>query len=284
MFGPQILAAYLATPKLPDRFGNVWQYNSRSDKHSQVGCWGVAFDLLAHSALLRRHAEDGKVVIGINCSLRDFRTSREKKLDLVIGRPDKSQPTRRASFRTLADSTPIPLDAEQRALLESLPDIPVGPVVVSAVLVALEAKATMTKHTGALPRLYDELNSSHLCVHGSSTNALAIGYVQVNGAEEFATSTSNNRPLSDFRLQVTRHNQPHDTLAVLDKIEELPRRDGTTGTGFDAIGVTVLDFTNLGRPGRVVDEPPAPQPGDQFHYDGMIVRMANEYDSRFHAI
>ncbi len=78
--------------------------------------------------------------------------------------------------------------------------------------------------------------------------------------------------------------QPDDTKRVLDKIAELPRRDGTTGTGFDGIGITVLDFANLGGSVGVVTAPPAPQPGDQFHYDGMIVRMANEYDSRFHAI
>jgi uncharacterized RmlC-like cupin family protein len=40
---------------------------------------------------------------------------------------------------------------------------------VGAVLIALEAKACMTAHVKALPRLYDELNSSHQCVHGSSS-------------------------------------------------------------------------------------------------------------------
>ena len=39
----------------------------------------------------------------------------------------------------------------------------------------------MTAHTRALPRLYDELNSSHLCVHGASRQALAIGFVVIGG-------------------------------------------------------------------------------------------------------
>jgi hypothetical protein len=32
---------------------------------------------------------------------------------------------------------------------------------------------------------------------------------------------------------------------------------------------------------RIVDAPPAPRPGDSFHYDSMIVRMANECDTTF---
>ena len=46
MHGPELLARFLSTPGPPDSHGNVWQYNSRSDRHSKVGCWGVAFDLI----------------------------------------------------------------------------------------------------------------------------------------------------------------------------------------------------------------------------------------------
>ena len=38
----------------------------------------------------------------------------------------------------------------------------------------------MTAHVKSLPRLYDELNSSHQIVHGASNNALSIGMVTVN--------------------------------------------------------------------------------------------------------
>ena len=61
MHGPDILARFLQRPGPPDRHGNRWQYHSRSDRHSKVGSWGVALDLLATSSLLRRHAEAGKV-------------------------------------------------------------------------------------------------------------------------------------------------------------------------------------------------------------------------------
>jgi hypothetical protein len=282
MLGPEILARFLTVPGEPDKYGNKWQYNSRSDRHSQVGCWGVALDLLMTSALLRQHAAQGKVVLGVNHSMTDFGTSRKKKLDLVVARPAGPVGVTRQSLRTLAEKNATPLTSDERALLMSLPDIPVAGV--GAVLVAVEAKAAMTAHIKALPRLYDELNSSHLCVHGASNQALAIGFVQINSALNFASSVMNNYPLVSNELRVTTHTQPKATLRVLTKIAELPRRSSTAGVGFDGIGVTVLDFSNQGGHVLIVNDSPAPQAGDAFHYDSMIARMANEYDSRFASI
>jgi hypothetical protein len=282
MFGPEILAANLERAVVTDAFGNDWQYNSRSDRHSKIGCWGVALDLLRESNLLRAHAASGKVVLGVNHELADFLTQRKKKLDLVIARPAGDIRLGAQSFRGLAAQYKITLTEPQLAALVDLPDIHVSDV--GAVLVALEAKAAMTAHVKALPRLYDELNSSHLCVHGSSEQALAIAYVQVNRAERFASSVVNNGPFGPDGPVLTRHHQPRDTVRTLQKIAELPRRNSPSGNGFDGIGVTVLDFENIGGPVRVSSEPPAPGIGDAFHYDNMIVRMAHEYDSRFRHI
>lgn len=282
VYGLDILVRFIAVAADPDKYGNSWQYNSRSDRHSQIGCWGVAFDLLATSALLRQHAESGKVVLGVNHTMNDFGTSRKKALDLVVARPAGPVPPRGQSLRSIVATKNIPLTDSERSLLLNLPDIPVAPV--GAVLIALEAKAAMTAHVKALPRLYDELNSSHLCVHGASNQALAIGFVQVNSATHFASSVTNGYPLTDYPIRVTAHRQPYDTKRVLKKIAELPRRSSVTGVGFDGIGISVLDFANQGGPVTLVTDPPAPQPGDPFHYDSMIVRMANEYDSRFAAI
>lgn len=282
MFGPQILAEYLQRPSEPDRYGNAWQYNSQSDRHSKVGCWGVAFDLLNTSSLLRRHAAEEKVVIGVNHTMRDFGTQRKKKLDLVIARPAGAIARNAKTFAGLADAygMRLPLDVRSRLLL--LPDVAIASV--GAVLIALEAKASMTAHQKALPRLYDELNSSHHIVHGASNQALAIAYVQINASHIFASSVANKFSLADHEPVLNHHNQPKSVNEVLAKIAELPRRSGTTGHGFDGVGVTVLDLENLGGPVRLVEGPPAPQEGEPFHYEDMIVRMANEYDSRFHSI
>jgi hypothetical protein len=278
--GPDILARYLSTPGAPDKYGQRWQYNSRSDRHSKVGCWGVAFDLLAQSSLMQAHARGGKVVLGVNHEMRDFHTNREKVLDLVIARPASPVGDRALNFRDLVGQYGIELDREQQSLLDELPDIKIAPV--GAVLVALEAKATMTAHVKSLPRLYDELNSSHLAIHGASSQALAIAYVQINSASAFMSSVINSERISEgLPPRMSVHRQPADTLRVLDKVAQIPRRSGKSGNGFDAIGVTVLDFGNDGGPVDVVTAEPAPQPGTNFHYDGMVVRMANEYDATF---
>jgi hypothetical protein len=73
-------------------------------------------------------------------------------------------------------------------------------------------------------------------------------------------------------------------IRTLEKLAEIPRRSNTRETGFDGIGAVVIDGTNDGSPFRLVTDPPAPQPGEPFHYDGMITRMANEYDTSFSSI
>ncbi|MGE0219386.1 hypothetical protein [Mycolicibacterium sp.] len=279
MHGPHILARFLEVPGAPDKYGNAWQYNSRSDRHSKVGCWGVAFDLLVASSGLRAHAADGKVVLGVNHSMTDFATGRRKKLDLVIARPAAPVGSPRRTFKKLADEYGIVLTEAEAAQLAELPDLPVAAV--GAVLIALEAKATMTAHVKSLPRLYDELNSSHLCVHGASSSALAIGYVQVNNSATFVSSVMNNHSLAGNPVIWSQHRQPDDTLRVIEKVKEIPRRSKSSEVGFDGIGLSVLDFRNDGGPVSIVSAPPAPQQGDSFHYESMIVRMANEYDAVF---
>lgn len=282
MHGPDILARFLTQPGPPDKYGNRWQYHSRSDRHSKVGCWGVALDLLTTSSLLRRHVEAGKVILGVNHTMVDFATSRRKDLDLVIARPAGELEPGARTFAGLATQYGVELTEFERGVLDSLPAFPVGPV--GAVLVALEAKACMTAHVKSLPRLYDELNSSHLCVHGASRQALAIGYVQINNADTFVSPVVNNYPLTDHEPQVTIHRQPADTQRVLQKIAEIPRRSASSEVGFDGVGVTILRLRNDGTPVEIVEGPPAPPPGDSFHYGSMIVRMANEYDTTFAAV
>lgn len=281
MHGPNILIESLRRPKIIDKYGNDWQYHSRSDRHSKVACWGVALDMLTTSALLRRHVAEGKVVLGVNHTMRDYATGRKKDLDLVFARPD-GKPAPGRSFAQLVDHYSIDLTADQRALLADLPDWPIAPV--GAVMVALEAKATMTAHIRALPRLYDELNSSHLCVHGASGRALAIGFVIINASPRFASPDMNKFDLSSEARVFGGEAQPRSLLRTLEKLAEIPRRSNVRENGFDGIGAVIVDGINDGSPFKLVTAPPAPQPGAPFHYDGMIARMANEYDTTFSSV
>lgn len=283
MFGPQIFARCLAKQAIRDKYGNTWQYNSQSDRHSEVACWGVAFDLLQQSSALRRHASEGKVIIGVNHPMTDYRTGREKFLDLVVARPATTSSGAGESFKQLVARYGLNLTDEERSALAALPDVEFGNV--GSVHVALEAKAVMTKHVSSLPRLHDELAASEQCVHGASEHALAIAYVQINNSDLFAPSPSNRFTIDAQHPVVLRRNsQPRSVTRTLDKLTQLKRRSTVHESGFDGIGVTVIDFQNLGGPVDVVTSSPAPAAGTSFHYDTMIVRMAGQYDSRFAGI
>jgi hypothetical protein len=101
MDGPEILARTMTATRIPDQFGNLWQYHPRSDRHSKVACWAAFFDLLGTSALLHRHVAEGKVIFGVNHTMRDFKTRRKKDLDLVIARPGTEEPDPVTYGRTL---------------------------------------------------------------------------------------------------------------------------------------------------------------------------------------
>lgn len=281
MHGPQILASSLTIPQPRGASHELWQYHSRSDLHSKVACWGVLFDMLRASALLQKHAKAEKVIFGVNFEMRDYATARKKNLDLVVARGSAAASSRTKTLADLADQWSIELTSHQRAELDGLPEITEGDVTGSAVLVALEAKAAMTAHSKARPRLYDELNSSHLTVHGASAQALAVGLVMVNAATTFVSPELQALPRRD---EISVHNQPTDANTVIAKIKEIPRRTSPTAVGFDGLGIIVVRAANDGSPVVLVAGPPAPTPGDIFYYDDMLSRVANEYDTRFAAI
>jgi hypothetical protein len=279
MHGPDILVRTLSTTTRADRYGNPWQYLSRSDHHSKVACWGIVFDLLRTSPLLRRHVEAGTVYFGINHEMRDFVHDRKKNLDLVLC--TASGPDGNRAFQTLdwmAREYGIGLTATERAELAALPVLRRAPV--GSVLMALEAKACMTAHQRALPRLYDELNSSHLTVHGATDQAIAAGFVMVNIAERYLSPDLNkrNRPIAP---DWSTHQQPRDASLAVEKVRQLPRRSKPGETGYDALAIVVVDCVNDGSPVDLVKRPPAPQPGDIYHYASMVNRIALTYATRF---
>lgn len=276
MFGLNILARTLSSSTRRDRYDNQWQYHSRSDHHSKVACWGIVLDLMAATPLLRRHVADGVVCFGINHEMRDFVHDRKKNLDLVLCTPN-GNPARR-TFADLVTDYDIDLLDQQRALLDGLPQLVRAPV--GSVLLALEAKACMTAHQRALPRLYDELNSSHLTVHGASEQAIAVGFAMVNAATDYLSPDLNKRNRQSDPEWST-HKQPRDAQLAIDKIKQLPRRSKVGDTGYDALAISVIDMVNDGSPVSLIFGPPAPQSGDIYHYDTMISRLSGIYATRF---
>lgn len=279
MHGPDILARSLSVPSVRDQQNNLWQYHSRSDQHSKVACWSVLFDLLGHCPQFVQHVAAGKVGFGINHEMRDFRNNRSKYLDLVICTPGGVSDLEPTIFADLVRSYDIRLSDAETELLESYPSLRKVPV--GSVHLALEAKAAMTEHVKALPRLFDELNSSHLAIHGAADFAIAAGFAMVNCAITFVSPGRNKHDLATHEPVVTRHAQPKVTERTIQKLEEIPRRTQSGEQGFDALGIVVLELQNDGSPVTVVTSPPAPTASDVWHYDQMIHRIGSLYASKF---
>jgi hypothetical protein len=208
--------------------------------------------------------------------MRDFVHDRKKNLDLVLCTSAGS-----ATNETLADlarAYGILLNSEEQERLAAAPALTRAPV--GSVLMALEAKACMTAHQRALPRLYDELNSSHLTVHGASDQAVAVGFAMVNVAADYLSPDLNKKNRGS-NPEWSRHAQPRDADLAVAKIKQLPRRSKVADVGYDALAIVVVDMPNDGSSVGLVETPPAPQPGDIYHYNTMLARLSTIYATRF---
>lgn len=282
MFGQSIIARSIAASRITDRHDNQWQYHSRSDRHSKVACWVVLFDVLQRCALLRRHISEGKVAFGINHQMIDFRTDKRKDLDLVICVPreeDEESTGRWRSFADLANEYGVMLDDREKKQLASLPQFENRPV--GEVLMALEAKAAMTAHVRAAPRLFDELTSAYTCINGSSLNAVAVGLVMINAASEFVSPDRNKQGFDPSSPELTVERQPNGAQVILDRVKKLRVRGHATEHGFDAVGVLPLRMRNDLGDVDIENIPGFPSAGENYHYETMIMRIASLYDGRF---
>ena len=239
----------------------------------------MLFDLLRESPALAGNVAQGKVGFGINHEMREFRTGRKKNLDLVLCTPGAVGTRKELTFVELAANFELNLSPAERKELAKLP--PLRRVPVGTVHLALEAKACMTAHIKALPRLYDELNSSHAVIHGAADFTIAAGFAMVNISDTFISPDRNRRKIGRRAPEVTTHRQPADTIRTIDKLKEIPRRVTQNADGFDALGIVVVRMPNDGSPVGLVSAPPAPAESEPWHYDQMVRRMASLYATKF---
>jgi hypothetical protein len=212
--------------------------------------------------------------------MRDYKSNRTKDLDLVLARPSAGPDSPPVTMIDLADRWGVRLDGDQQTTLQHLPLILEAPA--GNVLLALEAKACMTAHIKALPRLFDELTSSYSTVHGDTERALAVGFVMINAADTFLSTDRNKANTTEHPPVISQHSQPLWANRAVEKVtQELRRRGNLHEQGFDALGVVVVDMRNDGTPVQIVTDPPAPRPNDVFAYDRMVSRIAQLYDTSF---
>ena len=135
----------------------------------------------------------------------------------------------------------------------------------------------MTEHGKSQPRIYSELNDSHIIVHAGDRNTIAAGISMVNIAGSFV-SPLRQRP--DRPIQITYHNQPHVTERMVEHLRRLPVRESIDEVGLDAYCTFVVDVDNQGHVSLYTD-PPAPQPGNRDHYEAFIERISRLYTERY---
>jgi hypothetical protein len=283
--GDQIFVRTVSAGRIPREDSGLrgWQYHPRSDARSKAACWGIAFDLMNSCGLLREHALAGKVGFGINHEMRDFRMNRKKNLDLVICTPQGNVNDSAGTLSDLAERYRIVLSESESKELSGLP--PLMQTGVGRVLLALEAKACMTEHSKACPRLYDELSSSFHTILGDTQSAIAAAFVSINASSDFASPIRNKGVGKGDPVEVSLHKQPRDAVKVLEKIRELPRRSGEDELGYDAVGAVFVECRNDGSAVTLVD---ALEDGTQIDpilsYQSLISRVSGIYSSRFRGL
>jgi hypothetical protein len=108
--------------------------------------------------------------------------------------------------------------------------------------------------------------------------------VTINRSPILVSPDRNRVSLEGREPDIKSFSQPQGAASIVEKITEIPRRSGTNDEGFDSIGIVMLYCRNDGSDITVENDPPAPGPSDDFHYDQMIRRLGHIYDSRFQTI
>lgn len=276
--GQAIIARSISGTRIPDQHGNLWQYHSRSDGHSKIACWAIMFDLLQACPLLRQQVANGKVAFGINHRMQNFKLNKNKNLDLVLsGKADASLTV----FADFVDTWGIILTDDERGILHGLPVLRKSSV--SNVFLALEAKACMTEHIKAIPRLNDELTSSFQTIHGDTGGAIAAAFVMINSAESFISPDRHRKRIKAGKYQPTLHKQPHAAQRVIEAMMKIQRRSDPSDQGFDALAISMVACRNDHSPVEIDETANATVPAIAT-YDAFIGRLSHLYSTKYTAI
>jgi hypothetical protein len=237
---------------------------------------------MQESAELRDDIAAGLVGFQINPKMRD-RTNRQKTLDLGFGLIDDaaSRRGRARSLVSLIEETGAVLDGGQRAIVQNLPTIREARS--KQDLLVLENKACMTAHAKAAPRLRNELEGAVDAINNSDLNTVAGGLVIVNASDTFISPVfRDNGYVEPNKRRVTQHVQPDDVLKAVLSLKNIPLRNASRATGYDSLGIVVINAANDGSPCRLVDEVRlgAPSPDDIWNYTKFIQQLAKIYRQR----
>lgn len=272
MIGPGILTRTLSVPTHRGKDKKAWQYHPRSDVHSKIACWTLLLDCLLECDALYEDAVAGRIGFAINYLMVG---PINKTLDLVLTRVPRSRSdgAGRRTFAEVGAGYGIELSETERTRLAGL-----GKVFeetkddVSEVAVAVEAKACMTDHVGALPRLHAEILATGYLARRAAPECTVISYTLVNTATNFVSGNGESKAMR----------QPESTKAVLSMLASaVPlRRDEHGLLGYDAVGALAIECRNDGSPVTLSEGELAPKSTDSIRYERMIRQICATYRNR----
>jgi len=221
----------------------------------------------------RDDAGRGLVVVSIN---RVMVGPINKTLDLVVCRranPGSSADS--ASFADLVQQYGIHLSTQEAAALTKCPSVPLekkGDV--NEIIVALEAKACMTKHSASIPRLHAEILATGYLAKQAAPHCLTVSHTLVNAAPFFMSPGRGD--------SVNKHSQPGDANSILSMLRlAIPRQSESKSFGYDVVGASVIDCKNDGSPVTEVRGEPSPTSSDFLNYRQMIAQLCGAYRKHF---
>lgn len=230
-------------------------YNSRNSVHSRAICEAIVAELVATCPKIRTEAIARHLVFKIDHVLPAAGLD-EWKTDLAIGPPppgfaaDPAIPP-----GAMAEATPI------------------------STRIAVEAKSTMTKHSGAKKNRKRDLEAHHQHVHAYHEATIAASISLVNAADVFHSSLL-PEPTKITTSVMTAYTKAE---GVVDQVKMVAFSPHVGVPGIDAKCALVVDMDNINLASTTYVEksPPAPAPGDPLHWDSFIHRICERYTERY---
>lgn len=227
-------------------------YHPRSDAHGGAQCRYFVDDLLYESDALREAANTGEVVYQEDYEVGEGGLS--WNTDLVMGPPE--------------EDVQLSLD-EGRSMSRADPE---------EIWLAVDAKSIMTEHQKARRNRVRDINSFADIMHHHHNRAITAGILLINLAERFDSPTRDPDDITDHP------NVERIVDEILDMFRAIDRSGGEVSNNLDGAGCVVIDHTNLvddDQKTRLVTEPPAPQPGDEVHYQTFVGIIRELVEARF---
>lgn len=238
----------LSAPHLFVDFIRRHGYHPRSNAHSNALMGFIAGDLARNCAAIQSAAENGDLVYAIN---HDVNFANETwNIDLAFGPPSDARiAVAPGTIRQVSTDNPP-----------------------SAVRIAIEAKAIMTKHTGARKNRRRDIGAFRDYMENFEPKAIRGAVAVVNMAQRFQS------PLGSRKLNI--HSNIERIVSEIGTIyRNVPLRPigGRQGT-VDANCIIVIDYDGVNQAAAsLVSRRPAPRPNDPISYPTFIQRLCDAY-------